>query len=51
MAAKLSDLATGFRPAISCPDLMSDAEQSTWLPCGIEGFIYCVCFTSGDGDV
>jgi hypothetical protein len=28
MAAKLSDLATGFRPEISCPDLRTSYTQS-----------------------
>jgi len=30
---------------------VSDAEQSTWFPCGIGGFICCVCFISGGDDV
>jgi hypothetical protein len=35
MAAKLSDLATGFRPEISCPALMFQSElcEFPWASC------------------
>jgi len=33
-------IAIGACKAVS---FVSDAEQSTWLPCGIGVFIFCVC--------
>ena len=31
-----------YRGACKAVNFVSDAEQSTWLPCGIGGFICCV---------
>jgi hypothetical protein len=37
--------------ACKAVNFVSDAEQATWLPCGIGGFICCVCFICGGDDV
>jgi len=37
--------------AFKAVNFVSDVEQSTWLPCGIGGFICCVCFIPGGDDV
>ena len=37
--------------AFKAVNFVSDVEQSTWLPCGIEGSICCVCFIPGGDDV
>ena len=40
-------IAIGTCKAVS---FVSVAEQSTWLPCGIGVFIFCVCSISGGDD-
>ena len=46
-AVHTDKIAIGACKAVS---FVSDAEQSTWLPCGIGVFIFRVCFISGGDD-